>query len=418
VTATGGPSARTARSASSGPTAPLLLDSQCACAASSESCIRTRPGRSSCHDRRMCESIRHRGPDDEAPTWTATSASGMRRAQHHSIWRAGDSRSSTRTGRRSSSSTARSTTTASSRGLIAQGHLFATQGDTEVILHLYEQTGRSACSGCAACSVRHLGLCRAEAVPRPRPVRHQAALRHVRTLGNRFASELKALHVVGLAHRELDWTRSTRISSSVHPAPRHRSARFASSSRATRPCGITRGLSPGNTGTPARADPHASATWKRGSGLAGRVRPGPPGERRAVAGVLERRPRLSAVVASWSLASDAPPTRSRRSTSLRRLKCGRNDLAGRLAAAYGVTLTEVEHSPRRPGPARAITYPGRAHADESAVPHVASVAGRRRVLQGRPHRIGGDELFCGYDATSGSSSASTTRALPARCSAA
>src|SRR5207249_7061413 len=33
--------------------------------------------------------------------------------------------------------------------------------------------------------VRHLGLGRADAVPRPRPVRNQAALRHVRTLGNR-----------------------------------------------------------------------------------------------------------------------------------------------------------------------------------------------------------------------------------------
>ena len=103
-----------------------------------------------------------------------------------SISPADTSRSTTKTARSGSCSTARSTTSAScARELEAAGHRFYTSTDTEVIVHAYEQWGSAAIGrlrgmfGLAIWDTRH-----AHAAARARPHRHQAAaLRASRTAG-------------------------------------------------------------------------------------------------------------------------------------------------------------------------------------------------------------------------------------------
>ena len=93
-----------------------------------------------------------------------------------------------------SPTTARSTTT-SSCATSSGGMHFATDSDTEVILRAYRRWGQD----CLDSSARHvrlraLGRSRANALRRPRPVRHQAALLHAVVDGVFYcASEAKAL---------------------------------------------------------------------------------------------------------------------------------------------------------------------------------------------------------------------------------
>ena len=127
---------------------------------------------------RMCDVIRHRGPDDEGMWVDEGVALGHAPPEHHRSRRPGTSRSTTKTARSGSSSTARSTTSrscgASSR---RAGHRFYTSTDTEAIVHAYEQWGTDAIRAAARhVRPRHLG--RADAVrccvARDRD-RHQAA---------------------------------------------------------------------------------------------------------------------------------------------------------------------------------------------------------------------------------------------------
>src|SRR3989449_4202330 len=91
--------------------------------------------------RRMCEAIRHRGPDDEGAYVDRNVGLGMRRLSIIDL--AG--------GRQPIFNEDRLKVIGFNgeiynyrelrRGLIARGHEFATQGDTEAILHLYEADG-------------------------------------------------------------------------------------------------------------------------------------------------------------------------------------------------------------------------------------------------------------------------------------
>src|SRR5207302_1296983 len=106
----------------------------------------------------------------------------------------------------------------------------------------------------------------------------------------------------------------------------------------------------------------------------------------------------SAVVASWSLASDAPPHAfTAKYFGSGAASADETDLARRLAAAYGVTLTEVDIHPDVRDLLEPITHAlDEPHADQSAVPtwllSQAVGASYKVALTG----IGGDELFAGY----------------------
>src|SRR6185503_5497093 len=91
-------------------------------------------------------------------------------------------------------------------GLVARGHTFRTRGDTETILHLYEEQGAdcmSALRGMFACAIwderaQTLVLSRDRFGIKPLYVANGP-------WGIAFASELKALHAAGLTARQLDW---------------------------------------------------------------------------------------------------------------------------------------------------------------------------------------------------------------------
>ncbi len=94
---------------------------------------------------RMCDVIRHRGPDDEGIYVEPRRRPRDAPAQHHRSCRRPAADPQRRPKRSGSSSTARSTTSAScARELEALGHRFYTSSDTETIVHAYEQWGDEA----------------------------------------------------------------------------------------------------------------------------------------------------------------------------------------------------------------------------------------------------------------------------------
>src|SRR4029077_3575149 len=105
----------------------------------------------------------------------------------------------------------------------------------------------------------------------------------------------------------------------------------------------------------------------------------------------------SAVVASWALASQAPHAFTARYHGSGAASLDETGLARRLAARYGVKLTEVEIHPEVRDLLEPITRAlDEPHADQSAVPtwllSQAVGASYKVALTG----IGGDELFAGY----------------------
>ena len=287
------------------------------------------------------------------------------------------------------------------RGLVDRGHTFTTQGDTETILHLYEEEG-------PACVARLRGMfafaiwdakARALLLARDRfgikPLYVAAA-----PWGIAFASELKALHAAGVADPTLDWDAlDMYFQLGYIPAP------------ATPFAGVTK-LEPGHT-----------AVWRPGRGLSttqywdlpreraeaprdadARVREWLDESVRAhlvsdvpVAAFLSGGLDSSAVVASWALASDAPHAFTARYLGSGAASADETGLARRLAAKYDVTLTEVDIHPDVRDLLEPITHAlDEPHADQSAVPtwllSQAVGASYKVALTG----IGGDELFAGY----------------------
>ena len=349
----------------------------------------------------MCGAIRHRGPDDEGVYVHGAVGLGMRRlsiidlaGSRQPIFNEDRTKLIVFNGEIYNYGELR-------RGLIARGHRFTTQGDTETILHLYEQDGPDCVRrlrGMFAFAIwdateQTLFLARDRFGIKPLYVT-------VAPWGIGFASELKALHAAGLAHRELDWNAlDTYFQLGYVPAP-------------ATPFRDVRKLEPGHT-----------ALWDRARGLSTRQYWDLPRERtpaphdleahivewldesvRAhlvsdvpVAAFLSGGLDSSAVVASWALASDAPHAFTARYFGSGAASADETDLARRLAARYGVKLTAVDIRPEIRDLLEPITYAlDEPHADASAVPtwllSQAVGASYKVALTG----IGGDELFAGY----------------------
>src|SRR5881296_3024052 len=351
--------------------------------------------------RRMCEAIRHRGPDDEGAYVDRNVGLGMRRLSIIDL--AG--------GRQPTFNEDRSKVIVFNgeiynyrelrRDLVARGHRFTTHGDTETILHLYEDEG-------ADCVRRLRGMfafaiwdAAAETLFLARdrfgikPLYFTAA-----PWGVAFASELKALHAAGLTNRALDWDAvDMYFQLGYFPAP-------------ATPFLDVRKLEPGHT-----------AVWRRGNELSirrywdlPRQREPAPRDVEAqlvtwldesvrahlvsdvpVAAFLSGGLDSSAVVASWALAADAPHAFTARYFGSSAASADETHLARRLAAKYGVKLTEVDIHPEVRDLLEPITQAlDEPHADESAVPtwllSQAVGASYKVALTG----IGGDELFAGY----------------------
>jgi len=351
--------------------------------------------------RRMCQAIRHRGPDDEGTYVQGAVGLGMRRLSiidlaggRQPIYNEDGSKVIVFNGEIYNYRELQ-------RGLIARGHRLTTQSDTETILHLYEEMGPDCVQqlrGMFALAIwdaaaGRLFLARDRFGIKPLYITTGA-------WGLAFASELKALHAAGLVDRELDWEAlDAYFQLGYIPAPQT-------------PFHGVRKLEPGYT-----------AVWDRAGGLSTRRYWDLPRERtlaprdldakvtewldesvRAhlvsdvpVAAFLSGGLDSSAVVASWALASGAPHAFTARYLGSGAASADETGLARRLAAAYGVRLTEVDIHPQVRDLLEPITHAlDEPHADASAVPtwllSQAVGASYKVALTG----IGGDELFAGY----------------------
>src|SRR5438105_3584225 len=323
--------------------------------------------------RQMCDAIRHRGPDDEGIHLDGPVGLGMRRLSiidlaggHQPIFNEDRSAVIVFNGEIYNYQELR-------RGLVARGHAFATQGDTETILHLYEEEGPECVSRLRGMFAFAIWDAKARTLLLARD-RFGIKPLYVATApwGVAFASELKALHAAGLADRTLDWDAlDMYFQLGYIPAP------------ATPFAGVTK-LEPGHTalwhaqrgvstrqywdlprervGAPRDADARVRE-WLDESVRAHLVSDVP------VAAFLSGGLDSSAVVASWALASDAPHAFTARYYGSGAASANETDLARRLAARYGVKLTEVDIHPDVRDLLEPITHAlDEPHADQSAVP--------------------------------------------------
>src|SRR5437867_3644821 len=155
---------------------------------------------------RMCAAMRHRGPDDRGIHAEGPVALGMQRLSiidlergKQPIYNEDRSKVIVFNGEIYNYKELR-------RELIAKGHLFTSDSDTETILHLYEESGKDCVHrlrGMFAFAIwdsraRSLFLARDRFGIKPLYVMRAP-------WGIAFASELKALHAAGVVSGQLDW---------------------------------------------------------------------------------------------------------------------------------------------------------------------------------------------------------------------
>jgi len=350
--------------------------------------------------RRMCDEMRHRGPDDEGQYVCGATGLGMRRlsiidvgGSHQPVFNEDRTKVIVFNGEIYNYRELRD-------GLIARGHVFRSQGDAETVLHLYEERGADCVTplrGMFAFAIwdtttATLLLARDRFGIKPLYVIEGP-------WGIAFASELKALVAAGLTRKQLDWEAlDSYFQLGYIPAPR---SAFLDV-RKLEPAHTLEWHRDGRTETrrywnfpgpaAAPADPEARVReWLDGSVAAHMVSDVP------VAAFLSGGLDSSAVVASMALTGNTPHAFTARYTGSGAEAADETPLAGALAARYGATLTEVEVRPDL----RAIFEPivrslDEPHADDSAIPTWVlsqAVGSQYKVaLTG----IGGDELFAGY----------------------
>jgi asparagine synthase (glutamine-hydrolysing) len=357
--------------------------------------------------RQMCTSMKHRGPDDEGVYVRGAVGLGMRRLSiidldggRQPIFNEDGSKVIVFNGEIYNYQDLR-------RGLVARGHDVRTHGDTETVLHLYEEAGADCVTPLRGMFAFAIWDESAETLLLGRD-RFGIKPLYVVTgpWGIAFASELKALHASGLTSRELDWEAlDTYLELGYIPAPaspfldvrklepghtlewrRHNGGSDACARRYWR-------LPSPNVTPPDLPDPEERVReWLDGSVAAHLVSDVP------VAAFLSGGLDSSAVVASMALSGqEAPHAFTARYFGSGAAAADETGLAGTLAARYGAELTLVDIQPNirdifEPI-VRALDEP---HADDSAIPTwllSQAVGSRYKVaLTG----IGGDELFAGY----------------------
>lgn len=349
----------------------------------------------------MCDAMRHRGPDDEGLFVAGPVGLGMRRLSiidlaggHQPIFNEDHSRVIVFNGEIYDYREHRTR-------LLAAGHRFRTNSDTETILHLSEELGERCVEplrGMFAFAIwdapsRTLLLARDRLGIKPLYVVEAE-------WGLAFASELKALLAVGASTGALDWNAlDMYFQLGYIPAP-------------ASPFTDVRKVEPGETvlwrdtgsmtrrrywdlpaGTrePPRQVEGRLLDWLDDSVAAHLVSDVP------VAAFLSGGLDSSAVVASMALRGERPHAFTARYHGSGAAVADETGLAAQLAARYGAEHTLVDVEPD----VQAVFEPivqalDEPHADESAIPTwfiSAAVADRYKVaLAG----TGGDELFAGY----------------------
>jgi len=349
----------------------------------------------------MCAALQHRGPDDEGIYATGSVGLGMRRLSiidlaggNQPIFNEDGSMVIVFNGEIYNYRELR-------RELIARGHQFRTQSDTEAVLHLYEDDGVRCVDrlrGMFAFAIwdsraQTLFLSRDRFGIKPLYVTSGA-------WGLGFASELKALLAAGLSHRTLDWEAlDAYFQLGYIPAP-------------ATPFTDVRKLEPGHFLTwRASGEITVQKYWD----LPGTATPTPPDvEQRIVewlddsvaahlvsdvpvAAFLSGGLDSSAVVASMAALGQTPHAFTARYLGSGAAAADESHLATELATRCGATLTVVDIRPDIRDVFEPITRAlDEPHADDSAIPtwllSQAVGSSYKVALTG----IGGDELFAGY----------------------
>jgi len=369
--------------------------------------------------RQMCTALRHRGPDDEGLHVRGAVGLGMRRLSiidlsggRQPIFNEDGSKVIVFNGEIYNYRELR-------HGLVARGHAFRSSGDTETVLHLYEEQGVECVTslrGMFACAIwdataETLVLARDRFGIKPLYV-------VTGPWGIAFASELKALHAAGLTNRQLDWEAlDSFFQLGYVPAPR---SAFLD----------VRKLEPGHTlvwrrdgGVVTRRywqfpqhdmdsprDPEARVLERLDESVAAHLVSDVP-----VAAFLSGGLDSSAVVASMALAGDSPHAFTARYAGSGAATADETELAREFAALHRADLTVIDIRPDLASIfepiVRALDEP---HADDSAIPTwllSQAVGSRYKVaLTG----IGGDELFAGYRRHIGLLATEYYAKLPAR----
>jgi asparagine synthase (glutamine-hydrolysing) len=352
---------------------------------------------------RMCAAIRHRGPDDEGYYISGAAGLAMRRLSiidlaggQQPVFNETGSCALVFNGEIYNYQELR-------QELLARGHGLRSSGDTETIVHLYEERGGDCVRALRGMFAFALWDERSRALLLARDRFGIKPLYYVaRPWGIAFASELKALVAAGLTSRELDWVGlDAYLQLGYIPAPRT-------------PFRDVQKLEPGHwlrwrdsgelviqsywdlprdEQTAPRDVERRVLEWIDDSVAAHLVSDVP------VAAFLSGGLDSSAVVASAALASSGNPPHvfTARYLGSGAAAADETALASVLARRYGARLTVVDIS----ADVRDVFEPivqalDEPHADGSAVPTwmlSAAVGGSYKVaLTG----IGGDELFAGY----------------------
>ena len=355
--------------------------------------------------RLMCSALEHRGPDDEGLYVRGAVGLGMRRlsiidlgGSHQPIFNEDGSKAIVFNGEIYNYRELRN-------GLLARGHTLRTAGDTETVLHLYEEHGADCVERLRGMFAYAIWDSTTESLVLTRD-RFGIKPLYVVTgdWGIAFASELKALHVAGLTSRELDWEAlDAYIQLGYVPAP-------------ATPFRDVRKLEPGHwlrwrrTGeltirpywdlpqgsAPAPSDIEQRVVeWIDASVAAHLVSDVPVAA--FLSGGLDSSAVVSSVAAVASRPDEVPHAFTARYHGSGAAAADETELARHLAGRYGIPLTVVDITPEVRDVFEPIVYAlDEPHADDSAIPTwaLSKIVGRdyKVALTG----IGGDELFGGY----------------------